>query len=320
MQISSDIKRQATYENLIQQSKAAELSLYNLAKTTEKLMRKANLHHHFFGDLTLYQTALHLALFALSLPYEYENKALLNKLLSENETRSILNLIEIRIAKRIPVAYITHETKYLGHSFYINEHVLVPRSIMNTRFQDFLGMATWQNYRVLDLCTGSGCIGISLALFHSNIQVDLVDLSPEALKVADINIHKFHLENRVKTIQSDFFDNLAGQKYDLIISNPPYVSTKDYNRTPEEYKNEPQMALESGNDGLDIVHRMLAQAKKYLNPEGLLIAEVGYASAKLIKKKYKKIKFTWYPYRRPDGTTSWLAMDGTFLCRARDLP
>lgn len=319
MQLSNDFKREAQYQACIKASQMGQLTLSELVKVAEKLMRKAKLHHHFFGDFSLYQTSLHLSLFALSLPYDYENKHYLDKILSVDETLKILNIIEKRIAKRIPVEYITHEAKYLGFDFYINEHVLVPRSIMNTRFTDFLKMCTWQNFRVLDLCTGSGCIGISLALLNPNITVDLVDISPEAIKVANINIQKHGLETRVKAIQSDLFNNLDNHKYDLIITNPPYVSTKDYKNTPIEFKNEPKIALASGKDGLDIIHQILAQAKNYLNLEGLLIAEVGYASAKLIKKQYKKNKLTWFPYRRPNGKTSWLAMDGTFLCSARDL-
>jgi ribosomal protein L3 glutamine methyltransferase len=319
LQVSSDFKREAAYQALIQASQMGKLTLAELLKTSEKLMKKARLHHHFFGDFSLYQTSLHLALFALSLPYDYDNQTILNKLLSPDETLNIIKILETRIAKRIPVEYITHEAKYLDFDFYVNEHVLVPRSIMNTRFQDFLDSAKWQNHRVLDLCTGSGCIGISLALLNPDIQVDLVDISPEAINVANINIKKHHLETRVTAIQSDLFKNLNNNQYDLIITNPPYVSQKDYKNTPIEFKNEPKLALESGKDGLDIIHQILSQAKNHLNPEGLLIAEVGYASAKLIKKQYKKIKLTWFPYRRPNGKTSWLAMDGTFLCHAKDL-
>lgn len=281
-------------------------------------MRKAKLHPHFFANNTLSQTALHLALFGLGLPYEYQNPEYLNQTLTESQTVAILTLIEKRIAQRIPVEYITQEADYLGHTFYVNEHVLVPRSIMSTRFEDFLQLVPWQNYRVLDLCTGSGCIGISLALLNSTIKVDLADISEEALKVAKINITKYALGNRVKTIQSDIFENIH-EKYDLIITNPPYVSAKDYQKIPLEFKNEPKLALESGKDGLDCIDKILMQAKNHLTPNGLLIAEVGYASAKLIKKRYKKLPLTWFGYRRPNGKESWLAMDGIFLCQAKTL-
>jgi ribosomal protein L3 glutamine methyltransferase len=317
--ISTDPKRELAYQALVNASSIGNLKLAELLKIAQKLMRKAKLHSHFFGDGTLYQTALHLALFSLNLPYEYNNKNFLDKTLSQTETLAILNCIETRIARRIPIAYITHETRYSNYVFYVNEHVLVPRSIMNTRFEDFLKMVQWQNYRVLDLCTGSGCIGISLALLHPGITVDLVDISPEALEVAHINIQKYQLENRVQPIQSNLFENL-NTKYDLIITNPPYVSEKDYEKAPEEFKQEPKIALTASQDGLGIIDKIVNQAKNYLNPEGLLIAEVGYLSAKLIKKQYKKIPLTWYGYRRPDGSQSWLAMDGIFLCHAKDLP
>ncbi len=320
MELSNQPKRQAAYQRFVYDSQMQNLTVREFAKRAEKLMRKSKLHHHFFGDFSLYQTSLHLCLFALSLPYEYNNLVILNKILKPEEVLQIIPLIERRIAERIPVEYITHEAKYLDHQFYVNEHVLVPRSIMNTRFKDFLNMCAWQNYRVLDLCTGSGCIGISLALLNPNVTVDLVDISPEALEVANINIKKHILENRVTAIHSNLFENLNNHKYDLIITNPPYVSAKDYQKTPTEFKNEPKIALESGKDGLDIVHQIFAQAKHYLNPEGLLIAEVGYASAKLIKKQYKKIPLIWFSYRRPNGKESWLGMDGTFLCKAKDLP
>lgn len=320
LRLSNHAKRQAAYQKFIYATQMQKLTLFELVKQAEKLMRKAKLHHHFFGDFSLLQTSLHLCLFALSLPFEYQNATLLNKVLTPEETLKIIPLIERRIAERIPIEYITHEAIYLDRPFYVNEHVLVPRSIMSYRFKDFLNRCTWQNYRVLDLCTGSGCIGISLALINPNITVDLVDISSEALDVANINIRKHNLENRVKAIQSNLFENLNNNKYDLIITNPPYVSKKDYQRTPLEFKNEPKIALESGNDGLDIVHQIFKQAKHYLNPEGLLIAEVGYASAKLIKKQYKKIPLTWFSYRRPNGKESWLSMDGTFLCKAKNLP
>lgn len=317
--LSNHPKRQKIYQDLLTLSIKEALPLSKIVKAGEQLMRQARLHHHFFGDLSLYQTSLHLALFALSLPYDYQNKKQLNILLNQEHAAKIIEIFERRIAERLPVEYITHEATYLDYLFYVNEHVLVPRSIMNTRFQDFLTMVTWQNGRVLDLCTGSGCIGISLALLQPNIKVDLADISSDALIVADINIKKFNLEQRVQTIHSDLFEQIT-QTYDLIITNPPYVSIKDYQNTPIEFKKEPKLALESGQDGLDIIREIFKKAKKYLSPEGLLIAEVGYASAKLIKREYKKIPLTWFAYRRPNGKESWLGMDGIFLCHAKDLP
>lgn len=164
---------------------------------------------------------------------------------------------------------------------------MVPRSIMNTRFNDFLNAIHWENYKILDLCTGSGCIGITLALLNPKINVDLADISPEALKVAQINIDRYNLNNRVKCIHSDCFANI-NNKYDLIITNPPYVTTKEYNKIPVEFKNEPKIALESGRSGLNVIDKILTQAKDYLNPNGTLIAEVGFTAAKRLKKNIPK--------------------------------
>ena len=287
------------------------------------LMRKNKLDHHFYGEynflgfFSLYATARDLTHFALSKrnPPVQKNKG---DGLTAEEARDVIKLFERRITERVPVEYITNEATYAGYKFYVNQHVLTPRSLMNTRFKDFLTEVPWENYRVLDLCTGSGCIGITLALLNPHIQVDLADISPEALNVACINIERHGLKDRVRCIQSDCFENIQG-KYDLIITNPPYVSTRAYYACPDEFLNEPKIALESGKDGLDLISQILTQAKNYLNPTGLLIAEVGLGSAKRIKKKYPKVRFKWFKYRRPDGKESWFNDPGVFLIRCPQL-
>ena len=145
------------------------------------------------------------------------------------------------------------------------------------------------------------------------------EISPEALDVAKINVKKYWLEDRVKCIQSDLFDNIH-QKYDLIITNPPYVSKKEYQQSAEEFKTEPKIALEAGEDGLAIVRKILAQAKQHLNPNGTLIAEVGPSAATFIKKQYPHIKFQWFKYRKPSGKESFFGGHGVFLCQASALP
>ncbi len=147
----------------------------------------------------------------------------------------------------------------------------------------------------------------------------MADISHAALEVAHVNINKYSLNDRVRCIRSDLFDNIQN-KYDLIITNPPYVSISEYQKCPEEFKNEPKIALESGKDGLDILHKILSQAKKYLNKNGSLIAEVGFPAAKLLKKKYPRILFKWFKYRRPNGKESIFGMHGVFLCKRSDLP
>ncbi len=312
--LSQDKKRNRAYISFLESCRNGDKTVGDIVALGYKLMRKNGLHHHFFKDCSLLPTANHLAAFALEKSnIDYADK------ISEADVIKVLSVYEKRIAERIPVEYITHECDYLGHKFYVNENVLVPRSIMNTRFQDFLDQMTWENYRVLDLCTGSGCIGISLALLKPALKVDLVDISPLALEVAQINIEKFALSERVKSIQSDLFENVH-DKYDLIITNPPYVSAREYQASPAEFKNEPKLALEAGKTGLDIVNKIITQAKSHLNPNGVLIAEVGFTAAKRVKKQYRKVPFQWFKYRRPSGKESWLGMHGIFRCEAKGLP
>jgi len=290
------------------------------------LMRKAKLHHHFFGK-SLLKTAQYLTFWYLKFPHEYKNLDYLYSSISHLNAKKIIILFEKIISERVPVEYITQEAWYLGNKFYVNENVLVPRSCMNTRFNDFLNQIHWENNLVLDLCTGSGCIGITLALLNSQINIDLVDISLKALEVAKINVNNYYLKDKIRCIQSDLFKNVRN-KYDLIITNPPYVSIAEYKASPDEFKKEPKIALEAGWDGLDIIDRILSEAKEYLNKDGKLIAEVGTSAAKLIKRAYPKIPFKWFKYRKPVGEGSkfdnWInrvfGMDCIFMCEAKDLP
>lgn len=328
---SQDIKRNQCYCELLTKAAKNALTVQKLAEVGAVLMSKAKLHAHFFADFTFETTALYLAFFSLDFPYEFEDTQYLDYIVNEEEVIKIIELFEERISKRIPVEYITHEAFYLDHIFYVNEHVLVPRSVMNTQFNDLLNKVTWQNNRVLDLCTGSGCIGISLALLNQNISVDLVDISEEALKVALINIQKYHLTERVHCIQSDLFNALE-DKYDLIISNPPYVSDKEYQLSPPEFKNEPVLALKSGKEGLDIIERILNQARNYLTPHGLLVCEVGGMAANRLKKRYGALNLIWLKYKKSQDKQSqwdkwifnflnkWFGVDCIFVCKAHDLP
>lgn len=311
--LSKNKKRNNTYLSFLKSFCVTKVQVKDIVRMGHRLMRKAKLHPHFFGNNSLVETAQYLAFYALQLPHEYNNADYLNLKITTQEAEKMIILFERRIAERIPVEYLTHEAYYLGNTFFVNGNVLVPRSIMNTRFKDFLADISWENNHVLDLCAGSGCIGISLALLNPNIKVDLVDISPKALEVASINIQKYSLQDRVQCIQSDLFANIKN-KYDLIITNPPYVSTSEYQKSQKEFKNEPQLALESGWDGLDIIHRILAHAKNYLNSEGKIIAEVGFTSAKRLKRRYRQNSFKWLKYRKPNGKIAMLSMDGIFIC------
>lgn len=295
-----------------------------LIKLGAKLMKSAGIHHHFFGEChpwfgySLTATAKALAYFALGSGGVTEPIAE-TRTLSEQEALAIIKLYERRISERFPVAYITHEAEYMGRSFYVNEHVLVPRSIMSWRFQEILEETDWENRRVLDLCTGSGCIGITLALMDPRLQVDLADISEKALEVAEVNVRKHGVESRVKCIQSDCFASISG-KYDLIITNPPYVRSREYKQSPPEFLNEPKLALESGRDGLDVVNRIIKGAALHLNPRGKLVAEVGSSSARELKKQYRKVQFEWFKYRAPWQKRDSLFLDDmAFVCRRSEL-
>ena len=325
--LSADINRNKTYLLFLELCRNDEVTVDKIAHFGKKMMKKAKIHPHFFGDRSLLDNARYLTFFSLKLPYDYKNQAYLKRKISENDAVVILKLFERRITERKPVEYLTQETFYLGRKFFVNENVLIPRSVMNTQFVDFLRQMQWENYRVLDLCAGSGCIGISLALMEPNIKVDLADISGSALEVAQININNYALHERVKCIQTDLFENIQ-DKYDLIITNPPYVSDYEYKHQPTEIKNEPALALKGGVDGLHIVNEIILQSKEYLNPNGLLICEVGHACASLLKRKYRKHKFEWCKSKLFEGTEPlvdqfirWLGLlDSFFICDAHKLP
>jgi ribosomal protein L3-specific protein-(glutamine-N5) methyltransferase len=296
---SIDKKRNFSYSQLIKSCESGNsLAFGTVVALGTKLMQRAKLHAHFFADNSLASTAHYLASFAIGKTCQPAD------LLNLAQVTAIIALWEKRIAQRLPVEYITNQASYLGRKFYVNEHVLVPRSLMSAHFSDFLKTTTWQNYRVLDLCTGSGCIGITLALMHPDIKVDLVDISLEALKVAARNVHAHNLQERVTCLQSNLFENVCAP-YDLIITNPPYVTTRDYAKVPGEFKVEPKLALEAGTDGLAIIAQILAQAPEYLTNDGRVIAEVGYPAAKLIKQRYKHLALSWLGYKKPSVRQTW---------------
>lgn len=332
----SQEQRKEAYQAFLISCRHRETPVKDLIHLGQKLMRQESLYHHFFADHSLYAVAKHLAFFSLGLSQEETHNPDLNRILCEKEAQQIIELYERRISERLPVAYLTQEANYLGRRFYVNDQVLVPRSLMNTRFDEFLARITWKNDRVLDLCTGSGCIGITLALMKPELRVDLADISEEALKVAAINIERFDLKQRVTCIKSNLFDRIQG-KYDLIITNPPYVSDREYEAQPPEIKREPALALRGGVEGLDFANRILVEAKHYLNPKGLLIMEVGYEGARRLKWRYPNAFLEGFCYKKPGkkGNPSLLnrlqrlcdwpfeslgLMDGVLLCKKENLP
>jgi ribosomal protein L3 glutamine methyltransferase len=216
--------------------------------------------------------------------------------LTMQEKRLILQRIEKRIQQRVPLPYLTKQAWFAELEFYVDERVLIPRSplaeIIEHNFEPWLDMNSVN--RVLDLGTGSGCIAIAIGHYFG-VEVDAVDISPDALEVAEQNIIKHKLEDLVHTVQSDLFKNLAGIHYDLIIANPPYVDALGMNNLPAEYRHEPSSALEAGKDGLFFVRKILAEAANYLTTDGILIVEVG-ASAEALIEQYNDVPFVWLEF------------------------
>lgn len=266
----------------------------------------------YFGHGTdnVWDEAVQLVLRSLHLPLE-NNNLFLDARLTRSERELILERVERRVNERIPIAYLLGEAWFMGMPFNVDERVLVPRSpigeLLENGLQPWLGATQVQ--RILDLCTGSGCIGIGAATVFDEAEVDLSDVSADALAVAESNIELHGLEGRVRAIQSDVFDNIEG-RYDVIVSNPPYVDAEDLADMPAEYHHEPELGLAAGDDGLDIAHRIVAQAADYLTDNGLLIVEVGNSWGAM-DDAYPDLLLTWLEFENGG--------DGVFLVTARDL-
>ena len=241
--------------------------------------------------------ATHLVLASLHLPPDIPPAYGAGRLTAEERER-VLRLIERRVEERLPVAYLVGETWFAGMKFKSDRRALVPRSPIAELIES--GFAPWLDgrhvERALDLCTGSGCIGIAMAEYHPHWQVDIVDISEEALSLARENIAFQHLDERVEAIRSDLFAALAGRRYDLIVSNPPYVTEDEYAALPGEYSHEPKLGLTSGEDGLDICLRILDQAADHLTEDGLLIVEVG-ESERALAELLPEVPFVWIEFK-----------------------
>lgn len=251
----------------------------------------------FFGHGTdnAWDEARQLVLGALHLPYEVAD-SYLDCRLEDDERAHVQALLRRRILERVPVAYLLGEAWFCGMLFVVDERVLVPRSpIAELIQQSFEPWLAAEPARILDLCTGSGCIGIAAAHAFPNAEVVLADLSFDALEVANLNIERHDLEDRVFTVQGDGFEGLPNQRFDLILSNPPYVDAEDFADMPEEFQHEPAMGLACGDDGLDLVRRMLAEAADHLTERGTLIIEVGNSQVH-VEALYPEVDFTWLEF------------------------
>ena len=250
----------------------------------------------FYGHGTdnAYDEAAWLILATLKLPRD-RLEPFLDARLTHSERLNLLNVLQQRIARRLPAAYLTREAWLGPFRFHVDERVIVPRSY----FADLLevGFSPWIEEpesvtRALDLCTGSGCLAILMAHAYPNALVDAIDLSPDALAVARKNISDYGLDEQVSAIESDLFAGVGGARYDLIISNPPYVTAEAMAALPPEYRHEPALALAAGEDGLDVVRRILADAPNHLNPGGVIAIEVGH-NRDLVDAAFPELQITW---------------------------
>lgn len=246
------------------------------------------------GTTNAVDEAAWLVLHALGLPVQ-ELGPYLDLSVDGARAKEASALVARRIRTRKPAAYLLNEAWLGPHRFFVDERVIVPRSFIAELLRPRL--APWVRdpagvRRVLDLCTGSGCLAILAALAFPKAQVDAADLSPDALAVARRNVADYRLGRRVHLVQSDLFGALAGRTYDVIVSNPPYVTAASMRKLPEEYLREPPMALASGRDGLAHTRAILAQAKSHLHPGGLLVVEIGH-NRKALERAFPKLAFRW---------------------------
>jgi len=250
----------------------------------------------FYGHGTdnAYDEAVWLIMSGLHLPMDTLNN-FLDARITTDERIKLASFIEQRITKHTPTAYLLKEAWLQGLKFYVDERVLIPRSFIAELLADDL--STWIEFPEMvesaaDICTGSGCLGILLASVFPNAKIDVIDISQDAIDVANINIANYSLQEQVTAIKSDMFTGLKGKKYDLIISNPPYVDAPSMAALPQEYQNEPQLALGSGVAGLDHTHTILREAGNYLNDDGILIVEIGH-NREALESAYPNIIFNW---------------------------
>lgn len=252
----------------------------------------------FFGHGTdnAFDEAKVLVFFALKLPGNVPDNYWSSRL-TVQEKHAVTELFILRIETRKPAAYLTGEAWFAGIRFKVNESTLVPRSpiaeLIGQRYEPWVNADEVTN--VLDLCTGSGCIGIASLQAFPNAEVDLVDISPEALEVAQQNIDQYGLNDFVHAIESDLYSALEGKQYDLIVSNPPYVDEIEMGALPAEYQQEPRLGLEAGHDGLDLVRKIMAEAPKYLKEDGVLIVEVG-VSQYFVEAVYPELPLFWFEF------------------------
>lgn len=266
------------------------------------------------GTATAYDEAAYLLLHTLHLPIDTLDPFLDARLLPE-EIERVLSVINRRAGERVPASYITNEAWMHGRRFYVDERVIVPRSFVGELLEDAL--QPWVDHAedvadVLELCTGSGCLAILAAEAFPAAQIDAVDISPDALAVAKINVADYGLDDRIALHLGDLYAPLPqGKRYEVILTNPPYVNEGSMQALPAEYRHEPRLALAGGDDGMEVVRRIIAGAREHLTDDGVLVVEVGN------ERHFVEAAF-------PDLPMTWLATsagdDMVFLVQAADLP
>ncbi|RKZ95991.1 MAG: 50S ribosomal protein L3 N(5)-glutamine methyltransferase [Gammaproteobacteria bacterium] len=248
------------------------------------------------GNSSAIDEAAYLVLHTLNLEPD-THSVYFSSRLTEHEKNALIDIIYRRAEEKIPAAYLTNESWFAGLSFYVDERVLVPRSpiaeLIQKHYEPWIDVDNVEN--ILDLCTGSGCIAIANAYYFPHAVVDAVDISQDALDVVLLNIKRHHLMEQVSIIQSDLFSNLADKKYDIIVSNPPYVDANDMASMPAEFHSEPEIGLAAGEDGLELVIPMLEQASEHLTENGILIVEVGNSDYAL-QERYPDLPFYWLEF------------------------
>ena len=265
------------------------------------------------GHLDAFDEAVHLVIRALALPLD-RTDFFLDAYLTIGEMHWLLQLIDRRVRKRVPTAYLLGEAWLQGLRFHVDKRCIIPRSFVGELLQD--GLSPWISdpddvTRVLDLCTGSGCLAVLAALTYPQATVDAVDLSTDALAVAQRNVEDYQLKQRIRLLNSNLFEALQGQRYDIILCNPPYVTDEAMAQLPEEFRQEPELALAGGSDGLDLVRVIVSQARQHLLPGGILVLELGDAR-EAMERRFPDMPLTWLTTSAGD--------DMVFLVQRDDLP
>ncbi|HZR69137.1 MAG TPA: 50S ribosomal protein L3 N(5)-glutamine methyltransferase [Burkholderiales bacterium] len=291
---------------------AARVTVGDALRRAEDAFAGAYLHFGH-GTHNAADEAAWLVTHLLRIPHERLGESL-ERPLTPAQRERLSRLVSERVRRRVPLAYLLREAWLGEHRFYVDERVIVPRSyiaeLLRDRLSPWVSMAS-RVARALDMCTGSGCLAVLLALAFPRARVDAVDVSPGALAVARRNIAAYRLKSRARLVRSDLFTNLRARPYDVIVANPPYVDARAMKRIPAEYGREPRLALAGGDDGLRFVRRILREAGRFLKPGGLLVVEIGRHRREL-ERAFPRTPFTWLETSAGDGLV--------FLLHREDLP